>query len=70
MTAADERPALRCRQVNTFNPVPYVLTDLGRAALDAWQANRIEHEPRTSGPQPCDGRGCRCTFPDPKGGAT
>jgi hypothetical protein len=54
MTAADMRPRWHGNR-----PVPYVLTDAARAALAAWPANRVEHEPRT-GRQPCDGRGCRC----------
>lgn len=57
MTAA-ERPVLRPRG-KAPEPVPYVLTPAGEAALAAWPGNRVEHEPRRR-PTPCDGRGCRC----------
>ncbi len=53
MTAAAMRP---CKH---RHPIPYVLTDAALAALAAWPANRVEHEPR-GGHRPCDGRGCRC----------
>ena len=53
MTAADMRPRQH------LHPIPYALTDAALAALAAWPANRVEHEPRT-GHRPCDGRGCRC----------
>ena len=57
MTATDDRPVLR--PVLRNRPVPYVLTPAAEAALAAWPANRIEHEPR-KGRRPCDGRGCDC----------
>ena len=51
------RPATwRPRPQRVNQPVPYLLTDAGRAALDRWPANRIEHEPASR----CDGRRCRC----------
>jgi hypothetical protein len=56
MTTHD-RPTLRPRG---NRPVPYTLTPAATAALAAWPANRIEHEPR-GGQRPCDGRGCKCT---------
>jgi hypothetical protein len=55
MTATADLPTPRQQR----SPVPYVLTAKAQAALAAWPANRIEHEPR-SGKHPCDGRGCKC----------
>ncbi len=54
MTATHDLPTPRQQR-----PVAYVLTAKARAALAAWPANRIEHEPRTAR-RPCVGRGCRC----------
>jgi hypothetical protein len=54
MTATDSRP----RQ-HLHRPIPYALTDAAAAALAAWPANRVEHEPH-AGRNPCNGRGCRC----------
>lgn len=55
----DEQPAVQ--PARGLAPIPYVVTEAGLAALAAWPANRVEHDPHFNAHGGgCDGRGCRC----------